>query len=145
MRIIAFTLTLFLGVYIVSFFKSSEAAPCRNSYNSECDFSKVSDNPSSYSPKGWHNVDTSRNYTFEEANALIGKQVRNRSGSNAKCPKTYGNCLELFTGEIGEVVNILPSVNDSYLIEIEWDSKWNNLQDSFVTYAGKELSFEVLR
>lgn len=144
MRIIAFLLTLFLGVYAASFFKSSEATPCHNFFNSESSFSKISGKSPTYSPKAWHNIDTSRNYTFEEAAALIGKEVRNRSSSNAKCPKAYGNCLELFTDETGEVVNILPSINDSYLIEIKWDSKYIESKDSFVTYAGRELSFEII-
>jgi hypothetical protein len=144
MRIITFLLALFLGVYTASFFKSSEAAPCQNSFNSESSLSKVSGKSSTYSLKGLHNIDTSRNYTFEEAVALVGKEVRNQSSSNAKCPKAYGNCLELFAGETGEVIDILPSVNDSYLIEIKWNSKYTEPKDSFVTYAGKELSFEVV-
>ncbi|MGI8884110.1 MAG: hypothetical protein ACR2IA_07690 [Pyrinomonadaceae bacterium] len=142
MRKIAFLVTLFLGVYVVSFFKTSETTPCLNFGNN---FSNVSGAPSISLPKGLSSsIDTSRNYSFQEAEKLIGKQVRNRSNSNAKCPKTYGNCLELFTGENGKVVNILPSVNDSYLIEIKWNSKWNEPDDSFVTYAGKELSFEIV-
>lgn len=147
MRIIAFLLTLFLGVYVASFFKSFEAAnqtPCANSYNSGNVISKVSISPANSTYNG-REIDTSRNYTLEEANALVGKQVRNRSSLNAKCPKGFGNCLELFTGETGKVVNILPSVNDSYLIEIKWDSKWNNSEDTFVTYAGKEVSFEIVK
>ncbi len=140
MRIIAFLLTLFMGVYVASFFKTS-VTPCKDSENN---LSKISGNFSTFSPKGWHNIDTSRNYSSHEAENLIGKQVRNRSGNNAKCPKTFGNCLELFKGETGKVVNILPSVNESFLIEIKWDSRWNNPEDSFVTYAGKELSFEIV-
>ena len=145
MRIIAFVLALFLGVYAASFFKSSGVTPCNHSSNLEKSFSKNSGKSISYSSKGVHNIDTSRNYTFEEAIALIGKQVQNRSSNNAKCPKSYGNCLELFTGERGEVVDILPSINDSYMIEIQWDSKYSEPRDSFVTYAGKELSFEVVK
>lgn len=140
MRIIAFLLTLFMGVYAASFFKTS-VTPCKDS---EDNCLNVSGKFSTFSPKGWHNIDISRNYSLHEAENLIGKQVRNRSGNNAKCPKTYGNCLELFKGETGKVVNILPSVNESFLIEIKWDSKWNYPEDTFVTYAGKELSFEIV-
>jgi hypothetical protein len=143
MRIIAFALTLFLGIYTASFFKSSETIPCQNSYNSETNFSKITGKSFTSSPKGWHNVDTSQNYTFKEASALIGKQVRNRSANNAKCP-TFGNCLELYPGETGKIVNLLPSVNDSYLVEIKWHSGWDNSKDSFVTRAGKEVSFEIV-
>ena len=138
MRIIAFLLSLFLGVYAGSFFKTSETVPCANSVNN------VLSVPATLTKNFSRTVDTSRNYSFREAENLIGKQVLNRSGNNAKCPKTYGNCLELFIGETGKVVNILPSVNDSYLIEIKWNSKWNEPEDSFVTYAGKELSFEIV-
>jgi hypothetical protein len=141
MRIIAFLLTLFMGVYVASFFKTSETAPCKNSENNSLN---VSGKFSILSSKGWDNIDTSRNYSLQEAENLIGKQVRNRSDNNAKCPKTYGNCLELFKGETGKIVNILPSENESFLIEIKWDSKWNYPEDSFVTYAGKELSFEIV-
>lgn len=147
MRIIVFLLTLFLGIYAGSFFKTFNAnnqTPCANSYNFENNFSKFSGKSSTYSSRGWHNVDTSRNYTFEEAIALVGKQVRNRSSLNAKCP-TFGNCLELYPGETGKIVSVLPSINDTYLIEIKWDSRANEFDDSFVTRAGKEVSFEIVK
>ncbi|HEX8288132.1 MAG TPA: hypothetical protein VF556_09055 [Pyrinomonadaceae bacterium] len=145
MRIIVFLLTLFLGIYVGSFFKSlntNNPAPCANSYNFENNFSKISGKSITFSPR--HNIDTSRNYTFEEAIALVGKQVRNRSSLNAKCP-TFGNCLELFPGETGKIISVLPSVNDSYLIEIKWDSRDSEPEDSFVTRAGKEVSFEIIK
>ena len=144
MRIIVFAITLFLGFYSTSFFNSTGSAPCKDSESLQRDFG--AGQPKIFS----HNVgrfDTSRNYTEAEARALIGKKVRNLTHLNAKCPKDAGNCLNLYKGEVGEVVGILPSIADTFLIEIQWNDR---LEDGsqhsgrFVTRAGKEVSFEIL-
>lgn len=169
MRIIAFTMTLFLGVYVASFFKSVPVAtPCNdvsiNSHGFGGGSSKVI---KTFSIK----FDTSQNYSLAEAKALIGKQVRNLSIDNAKCPKDAGNCLNLDKGEMGQVVSILPSIENTYLIEIQWEetpkdysSRYSgrlitrageevSLEEdyspqstgAFVTRAGKEVSFEIVK
>lgn len=166
MRIIAFTITLFLGVYVASFFYTAPAAvPCNdmNIYSNGFGGARqeIKTSPIKF--------DTSQNYSLDEANALIGKQIRNLSAGNAKCPKDAGNCLNLFTGEMGRVVSVLPSVEDTYLIEIQWEESpkdyaprysgriiksaggeasfkedYTQFLGAFVTRAGKEISFEIV-
>ncbi len=158
MRIIAFTMTLFLGVYVASFFKTATQTPC----NAVSSFSHRIASPFKF--------DTSQNYSLAEAKALIGKQVRNLSAGNAKCPKDAGNCLNLFRGEMGIVVSILPSLENTYLIEIQWEETpedysprysgriiksaggevllekdYTQPAGAFVTRAGKEVSFEIVK
>lgn len=145
MRIIVFIITLLLGVYTASFINSTGSmSPCKDS-------TQQGANVTSGEPKitwfGAGNFDSSRNYTESEAKALIGKEVRNLTHLNAKCPKDAGNCLNLYKGEIGEVVGILPSVANTFLIEIQWNERLGDgFQHSgrFVTRAGKEVSFEIL-
>lgn len=167
MRLIAFTITLFLGVYVTSFFYTAPAAvPCN-------DMNIYSNGFGIGSSKGIQTApikfDTSQNYSLAEANALIGKQVRNLRGS-AKCPKEAGDCLSLYRGEMGKVVSILPSVEDTYLIEIQWEEapgdyaprysgriikgaggevllekNYTQAKGAFVTRAGKEVSFEIVK
>jgi len=146
MRIIAFTMTLFLGVYVASFFKSvSTVTPCNNANY----YSHGSGGGSRQEIKTFPIIkfDTSQNYSLAEANALIGTQVRNLSSGNAKCPKDAGNCLNLFKGEMGRVVSILPSLENTYLIEIQWEETPEDhsprYSGRFVTRAGEEASFEV--
>lgn len=147
MRIITFTIALFLGVYTTSFFKSADSEVLPGSDN----LHQHSVNNTLYSSnKVWFtakNFDLNRNYTEAEAKALIGKKVRNLTPLNAKCPKDAGNCLNLNIGEIGEVVGILPSLSNTFLIEIQWNEDIkNNRQPSgiYVTRAGKEVSFKIL-
>ena len=147
MRIIIFIVTLLLGVYFTSFFKSAElSTACNDSnfYKSERRSFSRQQKIVSY---GAENFDASRNYTEIEAKALIGKKVRNLTHLNAKCPKDAGNCLNLYKGELGEIVGILPSLGNTFLIEIQWNERLEDgLQHSgrFVTRAGKEVSFEIL-
>jgi len=141
-------MTLFLGVYVASFFKSVPAAtPCN-------DVSSYSHGYGSGSGKviktfPLTKFDTSQNYSLAEAKALIGKQVRNLSVDNAKCPKDAGNCLNLDKGEMGQVISILPSIENTYLIEIQWEETLENYSPQysgrFVTRAGKEVSFEIVK
>lgn len=144
MRIIAFTITLFLGVYVASFFKSiPAAAPCN-------DVSSYTHRAVAVSSGGIKSIsikfDTSQNYSLAEAKALIGKQVRNLSIDNAKCPKDAGNCLNLYKGEMGQVVSILPSIENTYLIEIQWEETPKDYSSRYsgrlITRAGEEVSLE---
>lgn len=164
MRLIAFTMTLLLGVYAASFFYTvPAAAPCNN-VNSYTHRAAV------ISCQGIKAIqikfDTSQNYSLSEAEALIGKQVR----GSAKCPKEAGDCLSLYRGEMGKVVSILPSVEDTYLVEIQWEELpedykprysgrittsadgevsfeqgYTPPKGAFVTRAGKEVSFEIVK
>lgn len=139
LRIIAFTTALFFGVFSATLFKPADTATPCNNFNVHVQ-SKIN----SYSTE---NFDLSRNYTEAEAIALIGKKVRNVTALNAKCPKDAGNCLNLNIGEFGEVVGILPSLRNTFLIEIQWNDRLDDgYQHSgkFVTRAGKEVSFEIL-
>ena len=150
MRIFIFSLTLFLGVCSASFFKlSSLLAPCENSASHMRGFGNGSGSTISTNPFNNGNFETSRNYSKEEAIALVGKQIRNLSPLNARCPKESGNCLNLHLGELGEVTGILPSIQNTYLIEIQWNEGMeDNFQEHsgrFVTRAGKEISFEILK
>ncbi len=146
MRIIAFGLTLFLGITIASFF-----APCslfiQNNYKEPA--AKRGFITHTMSSTKMSDFDVSRNYTESEARNLIGKRVRNLNFSNTKCPTESGNCLEVGTGELGSVVGILPSVADTYLIQIKWDETHDDQHYShsgaFVTRAGKEVSFEIIK
>lgn len=139
-------MTLFLGVYVASFFKSVPVAtPCNDvSINSHGFGGGLRQEIKTFSIK----FDTSQNYSLAEAKALIGKQVRNLSFDNAKCPKDAGNCLNLSKGEMGEVVGILPSIENTYLIEIQWEETSKDYSylysGGFVTRAGKEVSFEIV-
>jgi len=168
MRIIAFTMTLFLGVYVASFFYTAPSSvPCNNLTVYSNGFGVASGAGIKAAPIKF---DTSQNYSLNEANALIGKPVRNLSGGNAKCPKDAGNCLNLFMGEMGKVVSILPSLENTYLIEIQWEEspedykprysgrmttsangevsfeqEFKQPKGAFVTRAGKEVSFEIVQ
>ncbi len=140
MRILVFIATLILGVGIASIFKSSpeKQIPCSNYAGS----ARVM----SFSPE---KIDyKSRNFSQQEAVELVGKRVRNLSNLSAKCPKDFGNCLSLDVGEKGEVVGVLPSMDDTYLIEIKWDNlpSDNRIEHSgnFVTRVGREASFEII-
>jgi hypothetical protein len=148
MRIIAFFVTLLIGISVGSFFKSSYKhthTKCNLSYLTESRSDKSEPKSFSFTPR---NFDASKNYTKEEAVELVGKRIRNLEGGSAKCPKESGNCLNLYIGETGEVVNILPSLNDTYLIEIRWDE--NSESDLYshsgrsVTRADKSFSFEII-
>jgi len=167
MRLIAFTMTLLLGVYAASFFYTvPAAAPCNNMNSYTHRAAVVSGEGIISSPIKF---DTSQNYSLAEAEALIGKQVRNLRGS-AKCPKESGDCLSLHRGEMGKVVSILPSVEDTYLVEIQWEElpedykprysgritrsdngevsferDYTPPKGAFVTRAGKEVSFEIVK
>ena len=169
MRLIAFTMTLLLGVYAASFFKSAPAAaPCNDVNINSYGFGGGSRQEIKTFPT--IKFDTSQNYSLAEAKALIGKQVRNLSAGNAKCPKDAGNCLNLFRGEMGSVVSILPSLENTYLIEIQWEETLEDYsprysgritrsdngevsferdytppKGAFVTRAGKEVSFEIVK
>jgi hypothetical protein len=139
MRIFVFFATLILGVGIASIFKPSVP-------QIQC-----SDHSSNY-----RNVSLSReqinfgnrNFSQHEASELVGKRVRNLSNLSAKCPKDFGNCLSLNIGEKGEVIGVLPSMDDTYLIEIKWDNlpSDNRIEHSgsFVTRIGREASFEII-
>lgn len=144
MRIIVFLVTLFLGISLGSIFKPLSAeskSPCNDSASAQND---VSGAPryAKFIPEWWPKINMSRNYSHDEARNLIGRKVRNITPTSAKCPKYTGDCLELSAGERGEVVNILPSAGENYLIEIEWETP---VSDKFVTYAGKEVSFEIIK
>jgi hypothetical protein len=91
------------------------------------------------------NFDASKNYTKDEAVELIGKQVRNLSRHSSKCPKESGNCQELFDGESGKIIGMVPSMNNTFVLEILWTSTRDTSEQSFVSYVGKELSFEVIK
>lgn len=144
MRIIVFIIALLLGIFTTSFFKSADLASSCNDSN----FHRHYVNGISGQPKASRgNFDLYRNYTEAEARALIGKKVRNLTPLNAKCPKDAGNCLNLSIGELGEIVGILPSIGNTFLIEIQWNER---IEDGFehsgrfVTRAGKEVYFEIL-
>ncbi len=140
MRILVFIATLILGVGIASIFKPSAATPIpcserSNNYRS-ASFSR-------------EQIDfKSRNFSQQEASELVGKRVRNLSGLSAKCPKDFGDCLSLNVGEEGEVVGVLPSIDDTYLIEIQWDNLASDDRiehsGSFVTRVGREASFQIV-
>ncbi len=146
MRIIVFAVTLFLGIYTVSFFKpAATPMPCNSSDTYERDFRNVDTRTIKSVPSYNATFDASKNYTKGEAAELIGKQVRNLSHNNNKCPKESGNCLELFHSESGKVVGIIPSMNDTFMLEILWKSNQENSNISYVSYVGKELSFEIVK
>lgn len=147
MRIIVFIIALLSGVYTASLFNPVDStSPCSDSNFHGQSVTGISGQPRVISYKTV-NFDASRNYTEAEARALIGKQVRNLTPLNAKCPKDAGNCLNLYVGEVGEIVGILPSLSNTFLIEIQWNERLEDgFQHSgrFVTRAGKEVSFEIL-
>ena len=152
MRIIVFAITLFLGIYTSSFFKpSATPIPCDSSNVYERGNTSVAVNVVKSVPYYNSNIDASNNYTKDEALALIGKQVRNLSHNNSKCPKESGNCLELFDGESGTIVGMLPSMNNTFMLEILWNQNGDNnlnrdkLTASYVSYVGKELSIKVIK
>lgn len=162
-------MTLFLGVYGASFLKSVQTqTPCNDANYYSHGFGGGS--RQEIKTFSISKFDTSQNYSLDEANALIGKQVRNLSAGNAKCPKDAGNCLNLFRGEMGIVVSILPSLENTYLIEIQWEETpedysprysgriiksaggevllekdYTQPAGAFVTRAGKEVSFEIVK
>lgn len=140
MRIFVFFATLILGVGIASIFKPSAATPV-----------PCSDRSSNYRGVSFsrEQIDfRSRNFSKQEASELVGKRVRNLSNLSAKCPKDFGDCLSINVGEKGEVVSVLPSIEDTYLIEIKWDNlpSDNRIEHSgnFVTRVGREASFEII-
>lgn len=163
-------MTLFLGVYVASFFKSAQTqTPCNNVSVYSHGFGGGSHQE--IKTFSVNKFDTSKNYSLAEAQALIGKQVRNLSSGNAKCPKDAGDCLSLYLGEMGKVVSVLPSVENTYLIEIQWEESARDYaprfsgrvingvaqegavevdyslkaEGAFVTRAGKEVSFEIVK
>ncbi len=165
MRLIAFMMTLFLGVYAASFLYT---APCNDTAGY---WSRpiAASNAITLPVGSIIKFDTSQNYSLAEAQALVGKRVRNLRGS-AKCPKEAGDCLSLRLGEMGEVVSVLPSIENTYLIEIQWEESPQDyaprysgrvingvsqkgvvevdysplVKGAFVTRAGKEVSFEII-
>jgi hypothetical protein len=148
MRIIAFCVTLFIGIYVAfifnSFFGQTQATCHDSSFAGRNYEGKLKTFPVEQ-----QKIDTSRNYTKEEALALVGKRVRNLTHLSAKCPKESGNCLNLFVGETGEVVDILPSLNQTYLLEIQWDKEFKGdvqpYPARFVSRADKDFSFEIIK
>lgn len=138
MRLIVFAVTLFTGVYVSSFFTA--VTPCGNSDSYRYDVKTIYSKPFKYAP-----VDTSNNYTKEEAVALIGTEVRNLSHLNAKCPKESGDCLNLSYGETGRIVGLIPSLNNTYMLEIQWNQKQDAQNGGYVSYVGKELSFQIIK
>jgi hypothetical protein len=149
MRIIAFFVTLLLGIFIASFFKPSfeqTQSKCNQSSMAKRGDYKNEPKYFSFNPQ---KVDTSRNYTKAEAVELVGKRVRNLTAGSAKCPKeSSGDCLSLYAGEKGKVTSILPGLNETYLIEIQWDEKFadSSRRDSagLVTRADKKFIFEII-
>ncbi len=146
MRIIAFCLALFLGITISSIFKPFSVFNEKDCSDTSGKREFVMRTIKTFSTKDF---DSSRNYTESEARELVGKRVRNLDGSNTKCPTESGNCLEINVGEVGYVVGILPSEAETYLIQIEWDAinhgAFHQHSGEFVTRAGKEVSFEIIK
>lgn len=148
-RVIAFFITLVLGVYAASFLKSSKVPAPRV----PCDGAKEESYVNHTQPFTYNllKADTSRNYTKAEASALIGKRVRNLTPSSAKCMKDEGSnsCLNLYVGETGKIVDMLPGLDDTYLLEIQWDKGYDYGPDRYparlISRADKGFSFALIK
>jgi hypothetical protein len=146
MRIIAFCLTLFLGITIASVFNPISIFTEKGCNDSSLEQGIVH---RTVKTRKMSEFDLSGNYTEKEARNLIGKRVRNLNSSNTKCPTESGNCLEINVGDLGYVAGMLPSEANTYLIQIEWDElsqdAFHQYEGKFVTRAGKEVSFEIIK
>jgi hypothetical protein len=88
-----------------------------------------------------------RNFSHQEVRELIGKRVKNLE-LNAKCPLEGGNCMELNSGEIGMITGIIPSIGNTFMIEIRWyegEMKQAGRLSSFVSRADKNFAFSLFK
>lgn len=91
-------------------------------------------------------------FSKDDANALLGKQVRNLKCGKLKCPLRSNECLNVEIGELGKVVSIKPRAGFiDYTIIIEWNEPRYNKNsfaeqglDDFLSYVGNDGSYEII-
>lgn len=92
-------------------------------------------------------------FSREEANALLGKKIRNLKCGKIKCPLRSNNCSNVEIGETGRISSLKPRNGFSdYTVIIEWDTPEKILDrslaeqglDTFVTYIGNDGTFEIV-